>query len=316
MKESVLWENARSRSKGGGHLADSRLSALFERRNLRAMLFLVAMYGIWNLWAGTNGFFFPYILRTVGSESQAHQRGHAGRRFPGRHGFDRLRLHAALGQSEPTAAVRRVGGDPGGGDGAARDLSRSRLPVALAYLFLVWFGSGFGAQSLLSNCGAPSSSRHSCAARPKGSPSPIVRIGLGLWSFFVPVLTATGFTRLAWILTGFLVVSGVIGVAGRRGMKGSHSRRSRRTDASADVHRQHLHTAFADLDVAVMLSADARGAVAMGRGARRARERTAALLREGRLRRQRLSSSGGLIQSPRLAAAARFGRLLCIVGKS
>jgi inositol transporter-like SP family MFS transporter len=42
----------------------------------------------------------------------------------------------------------------------------------------------------------------------------IVRIGLGFWSFFVPVLTATGFTRLAGILTGFLIVSGVIGVLG------------------------------------------------------------------------------------------------------
>jgi inositol transporter-like SP family MFS transporter len=39
----------------------------------------------------------------------------------------------------------------------------------------------------------------------------IVRIGLGLFSFFVPMLTATGFTNLAWILTGFLAVSGVIG---------------------------------------------------------------------------------------------------------
>lgn len=42
----------------------------------------------------------------------------------------------------------------------------------------------------------------------------IVRIGLGMWSFFVPVLTATGFHTLAWILVGFLVVSGVIGLLG------------------------------------------------------------------------------------------------------
>jgi inositol transporter-like SP family MFS transporter len=35
------------------------------------MRFLVGLYGIWNLWAGTNGFFLPFILRTVGSESQA-----------------------------------------------------------------------------------------------------------------------------------------------------------------------------------------------------------------------------------------------------
>jgi len=41
----------------------------------------------------------------------------------------------------------------------------------------------------------------------------VVRISLGIFSFFVPLLTATGFTTLAWILTGFLVVSGVIGIA-------------------------------------------------------------------------------------------------------
>ena len=39
----------------------------------------------------------------------------------------------------------------------------------------------------------------------------IVRISLGVFSFFVPMLNATGFTNLAWILTGFLVISGIIG---------------------------------------------------------------------------------------------------------
>ena len=39
----------------------------------------------------------------------------------------------------------------------------------------------------------------------------VVRIALGFFSFFVPFLTSTGFTSLAWILTGFLVVSGLIG---------------------------------------------------------------------------------------------------------
>jgi inositol transporter-like SP family MFS transporter len=39
----------------------------------------------------------------------------------------------------------------------------------------------------------------------------IVRVSLGVFSFFVPMLTATGFTNLAWILTGFLVISGLIG---------------------------------------------------------------------------------------------------------
>lgn len=35
----------------------------------------------------------------------------------------------------------------------------------------------------------------------------MVRISLGAFSFFVPLLTTTGFTNLALILTGFLVVS-------------------------------------------------------------------------------------------------------------
>ena len=47
------------------------IGALFTSKHLKSMLFLVGMYGIWNLWAGTNGFFFPYILRTVGSQTQA-----------------------------------------------------------------------------------------------------------------------------------------------------------------------------------------------------------------------------------------------------
>ena len=42
----------------------------------------------------------------------------------------------------------------------------------------------------------------------------VVRITLGFWSFFVPILAATGFHTLAWILTGFLLISGLIGVAG------------------------------------------------------------------------------------------------------
>ena len=41
----------------------------------------------------------------------------------------------------------------------------------------------------------------------------IVRIGLGVFSFFVPALNATGFTTLAWILTGFLILSAIVGLA-------------------------------------------------------------------------------------------------------
>jgi inositol transporter-like SP family MFS transporter len=84
------------------------------------------------------------------------------------------------------------------------------IPVAIAYVFLLQFGGGFGAQSFFQLWSAemfPTLLRASA----QGLCFAVVRIGLGLFSFFVPMLTATGFTSLAWILTGFLCISGVIG---------------------------------------------------------------------------------------------------------
>src|SRR5690606_25632648 len=67
MKESTRWQAARAdeRNRAAGW------RVLLQPQHLKSMAFLVGMYGLWNLWAGTNGFFFPYILRTVGEQTQA-----------------------------------------------------------------------------------------------------------------------------------------------------------------------------------------------------------------------------------------------------
>ncbi|MGH8295596.1 MAG: MFS transporter, partial [Steroidobacteraceae bacterium] len=59
MKESVLWADARAKISQGREAVWSRgrLRPLFSSQGLKSMLFLIGMYGIWNLWAGTNGFF-------------------------------------------------------------------------------------------------------------------------------------------------------------------------------------------------------------------------------------------------------------------
>jgi inositol transporter-like SP family MFS transporter len=40
----------------------------------------------------------------------------------------------------------------------------------------------------------------------------MVRIGLVIWSFFVPAITKAGFHTLAWILTGFVAASALLGL--------------------------------------------------------------------------------------------------------
>jgi inositol transporter-like SP family MFS transporter len=210
MKESEIWEKAQEEKARTGEKRTASFASLFTAKNVRAMVFLISMYGIWNLWAGTNGFFFPYILSTVGDESQAMSVALQAA------GFlvamvsiafifmplsDKVSQRLLFGIS----ALIQIAGM------VLLAIFPLTTPVALAYVVLVWFGSGFGAQSFFQLWSAelfPTLLRSTA----QGFTFAVVRIGLGIFSFFVPALTATGFTTLAWILTGFLVISGLIGV--------------------------------------------------------------------------------------------------------
>ena len=206
MKESARWEAAQVSP--AADQTDWRV--LLQPKHLKSMAFLVGMYGLWNLWAGTNGFFFPYILRTVGDQSQqmsvALQAG----------GFmlsmlsiwlvfmklsDKVNQRILFGIS----ATMQIGGM------MLLALFPLTLPIAMLHIFLMQFGGGFGAQSFFQLWSAeqfPTAVR----ATAQGATFAIVRIGLGIFSFFVPFLTSTGFTTLAWILVGFLVASAAVGM--------------------------------------------------------------------------------------------------------
>ena len=221
MGESSRWRAAReplaaaatTRSTAndeGSVLGDGRLRDLLNRRNMGAMLFLAGMYGIWNLFAGTNGFFLPYILRTVGSQSQAMSVGLQCAVFvismlaialvfmPFVDRTDQKRMFAVA------AAVQVVGV-------ALFAVFPLTLPVTLGYVLLIGVGQGIGQQSffqLWSGELFPTLLRSTA----QGLVFAVVRIALGVWSFFVPVLTAaSGLHTVAWILTAFVLISGVIG---------------------------------------------------------------------------------------------------------
>ena len=204
MKESERWEAAQKEG-----VAKLPVSTLFQPKYLASILGLVGMYGFWNLWAGTNGFFFPFILRTVGAATQAQSVAIQALSFAiGMVSIGLVFMRYADKVNQRTmfaisAAIQIVGM-------ALLAIFPLTIPVALLYVFLLQFGGGFGAQSffqLWSSEMFPTMLRSTA----QGLCFAIVRISLGIFSFFVPMLSSTGFTKLAWILTGFLVISGVIG---------------------------------------------------------------------------------------------------------
>lgn len=212
MRESERWEAAKRVELGSPTAAGAPASwrVLLQPQHIKSMAFLVGMYGLWNLWAGTNGFFFPYILQTVGSQSQAMSVAlQAGGFMLGMLSiyFVFMRLSDRVNQRLlfAVSALMQIAGM------ALLVVFPLTLPVAILYIFLLQFGGGFGAQSffqLWSSELFPTLARSTA----QGITFAIVRIGLGCWSFFVPVLTSTGFHTLALILVGFLVASAAVGI--------------------------------------------------------------------------------------------------------
>jgi len=211
MQESQRWEAAKRVEFGsptGGPNGSWRV--LLRPEHIKSMAFLVGMYGLWNLWAGTNGFFFPYILQTVGSQSQAtsvalQAGGFLLAMLSIYFVFMRLSDHVNQRLLFGISALMQIAGM------ALLAIFPLTLPIAILYIFLLQFGGGFGAQSffqLWSSELFPTLARSTA----QGITFAIVRIGLGCWSFFVPVLTSTGFHVLALILVGFLAASAVVGL--------------------------------------------------------------------------------------------------------
>jgi MFS transporter, SP family, inositol transporter len=206
MKESRRWEEAQ-KDKG----ERPSVSILFKGKYLASILGLVGMYGFWNLWAGTNGFFFPYILRTVGGQSQEASVALQALNF-GLGIFSIFFIFMKLSDKVNQKLLFGVSAAMQVGGMALLALFPLTGGIAITHILIMGLATGFGAQSffqLWSSEMFPTMLRSTA----QGICFAIVRISLGIFSFFVPMLTATGFTTLAWILTGFLVISGLIGVA-------------------------------------------------------------------------------------------------------
>ncbi len=210
MQESHRWEVAKlaeeTRVAGGSHKAET-LGALLAPEHLRSMAFLIGMFGLLQLWGGTIGFYFPYILRTVGGQSQVTAVALQSLQFV----FELVAIFFIFMRLSDRINQRLLFGL-----GALSQVVGMSLlaifpltpPVVLLFLLFISFGFGQAFYQLWSAELFPTLLRTTA----QGITFAVVRIGLGIWSFFVPVLASTQFTTLVWILTGFLIVSGLIGV--------------------------------------------------------------------------------------------------------
>jgi inositol transporter-like SP family MFS transporter len=207
MQESKRWEESQAES--GGKALRENWRALFSPAYLGSMVFLAAMYGLWNLWAGYNGFFTPYLIEQNNLPAWTATMLPASYFLIGMFSIlgifmtlsDKVNQRTLFGIS----AVLHVVGM------ALLAIFGFKLEIVIVHIVIMGIAGGFGAQSFFQLWSAelfPTAIRSTA----QGATFAIVRIGLGIWSLAVPTLAAYDFTTLAWILTGFLVASGVIGM--------------------------------------------------------------------------------------------------------
>jgi len=181
---------------------------LFSPKYLGSMVFLIAMYGLWNLWAGYNGFFTPYLIEQNNLPKWAATVLPAS--YFGVGILSILTIFMTLSDKVDQrtlfgiSAIMHVGGM------ALLAIFGFKLEIVIAHIVIMGIAGGFGAQSFFQLWSAemfPTAVRSTA----QGVTFAVVRIGLGIWSLAVPALASADFSTLAWILTGFLVASGIVG---------------------------------------------------------------------------------------------------------
>lgn len=205
MHESHRWEEAQAAAKTG---ALQSWAELFSPRYVKSMLYLIVMYGFWNLWAGYNGFFTPYLIEQNNLPQWAETVLPASNFLLGIISLlvffmplsDKVNQRTLFGIS----AIMQIGGM------AMLAVFGFTLETVLFHVVIMGIAGGFGAQSffqLWSSEMFPTAIR----SRAQGVTFAVVRVSLGIWSLAVPSLASNDFTTLAWILTGFLAISGLVG---------------------------------------------------------------------------------------------------------
>ena len=204
MVESQVWKDAQNESAP----AAGAFKELFK--HTRALAFLIVMYGVWNLVAGTYGFFFPYILEAVGNTSDRANYTLQAIWFlstalaVGAIYMPRID-HTSGRRMLLWASILQVAGF------IPFVFFEVSFLTALINVILFGIGAGIGQQSLFQLWSGelfPTLLRSTA----QGFMFGVVRIALGGWSLLLPTVQEAGFRTLSIVLALMLIVSGVVGI--------------------------------------------------------------------------------------------------------
>ena len=205
--ESARW----TRASGANPLAASRLRDLLAPRNRNALLFTGSVYMLWNIAAGTNGAFLPYILQHAGAADQGTSVAVQTLNFAVTM-LAVVLLFMPLSDSPYRRPMFVVGALLQVAALGAFVLFPVGVGVAVVNVVLFGIGAACAGESfykLWSQEMFPTMLRGTA----QGITFAAARIVLGAWSMLVPAMVASAFgvAGMSLIMMGLLVLFGVIG---------------------------------------------------------------------------------------------------------
>src|SRR5699024_5204797 len=211
LPESKIWEEDQAKQKTG-KIKKSTIKELFSLKvNREALFLLIGIYLFWNLTSGAMGYYMPYIYENVGGLNA----GHANLLqavlwlftvFLTFFGFMKL------GDKYSRKFIFGLGASMGIFAWIMLTFMPMNWPVMIVFV-VVWGSSAcIGAQAFCALW-----TLELCPTRYRASAQGlmyfIVRTGIAIWSFILPILVATlGFKVAGIVMITFLVIQLIIGL--------------------------------------------------------------------------------------------------------
>lgn len=215
INESTIWEEQKAKEKElkeKGQIQKGSIKELFTNKaNLRALTLLIGIYFFWNLVAGTNGYFMPYIYETVGGLSAAQANLLQAFLWVLTVGATFF-VFIKFGDKVSHKLLFGIGALLGIIGWAVLAFGSMGITELLIYVVFWGVSCGFGAQCFY---GLWSSElfHTQYRAQAQGLMFFVARVGVGLISLAVPVMISTlGFKVAGAVMIGFLIVHMLIGV--------------------------------------------------------------------------------------------------------